>query len=93
MKFLAELEKIITERKNAAESDSYTKKLLNSGIDRILRKVGEESGELIIASKNNDVSEIKNETADLIYHIMVMLAHHNISLESIESVLKERHKK
>ena len=91
MTFLAELETIIQERITNPQVPSYTHKLVRSGIDRVLRKVGEEAAELIIASKNNDKEEILNESADLLYHMMVMLAAQGLSLSEVTEVLASRH--
>ena len=91
MSFLTELDKIIKQRKETMPEGSYTTTLFQNGIDRILRKVGEEAGETIIAGKNQDKAEIANETADLIYHLFVHLHAQGLSLADVESVLKERH--
>ena len=89
--FLYELENIIKDRDANPKEGSYTNKLLQEGVDRICRKVGEEASELIIAAKNNDKEEIKNETADVIYHIWVLLRHLDINIQDIEAILRERH--
>lgn len=91
MSFLTQLDALIKQRKDSPKPGSYTAKLLNEPLDRTLKKIGEEAGEFIIASKNNDVSEIANEAADLLFHMMVTLHHHNLSLEDVISVLKDRH--
>lgn len=91
MSFLTQLDALIKQRKDSPKPGSYTAKLLNEPLDRTLKKIGEEAGEFIIASKNNDVSEIANEAADLLFHMMVTLRHHNLSLEDVISVLKDRH--
>ncbi len=90
---LKELDLLIASRKSNRPEGAYTSTLFNAGLDRILRKVGEESGELIIAAKNHDPVEISNEAADLLFHIMVMLHQEGLSLESVAQVLKERHLK
>ena len=91
--FIDELESIIQDRKQQPQEGSYTTSLFENGLDRILRKVGEESGELIIAAKNQDAVEVKEECADLIYHVLVMLAQQGISFSEVEAVLKARHAK
>ena len=91
MSFLTQLDELIKQRKDSPKPGSYTAKLLNEPLDRTLKKIGEEAGEFIIASKNNDVSEITNEAADLLFHMMVTLRHHNLSLEDVISILKDRH--
>ena len=89
--FIHQLEEIIKHRQSHPSEGSYTTSLLNQGLDRILRKIGEESGELIIAAKNRDSQEIKEECADLIYHVLVMLVDQNISIHEVETLLSERH--
>ncbi len=84
------LEKTIAARKAASSSDSYTSRLMKEGIDAILKKVAEEAGELIISAKNNDPQAIVHEAADLIYHLMVALAHHNLTLADVEGELQAR---
>ncbi len=80
----------ILQRKNAPVSQSYTSTLLSGGIDLILKKIGEESGELIISAKNKDQKAIIHETADLLYHLLVMLCYHQITLDQIEAELARR---
>ena len=92
MDFLKKLDGLIADRKKELPEGSYTTSLFQAGIDRICRKVGEESGELIIAAKNHDPEELKNESADLIYHIMVLLHEEGLSLEDAVGVLEERHR-
>jgi phosphoribosyl-ATP pyrophosphohydrolase/phosphoribosyl-AMP cyclohydrolase len=69
---------------------SYTNYLLTKGIDKILKKVGEESAEVIIAAKNKDASEISLETADLLYHLSVMLHVSGVEWNDVFKVLEER---
>jgi phosphoribosyl-ATP pyrophosphohydrolase/phosphoribosyl-AMP cyclohydrolase len=69
---------------------SYTAKLLKGGIDRILKKIGEESGEVIIAAKNHVPAEITWEVADLMYHLLVMMEHEGIRLGDVGAVLQDR---
>ena len=71
---MAELERIIAERKLNLPAGSYTAKLFTAGLDRILKKIGEEAGEVIIAAKNDDRSELIYECGDLLYHLLVLLA-------------------
>ena len=91
--FIETLEEIIKDRKQNPVPGSYTTSLFEKGIDRILKKIGEEAGEVIIAAKNNDKKELTNEAADLIYHLIVTLQHQDICLDDVYTVLKERHKK
>lgn len=83
----------INERRNASEEEkSYTKYLFVSGQDKILKKVGEESAETIIASKNHDSQEIIYEMSDLWYHCLVLLAYHNIKPNQLLKELSGRRK-
>ena len=82
---LDDLYEIIKERKVNAEEGSYTKYLFNKGIDKILKKVGEECTELIIAAKGNDKDEIISEICDLTYHILVLMAEKEINLGELNN--------
>lgn len=87
-----ELFKLIQQRKKDLPEGSYTTYLFNKGIDKILKKVGEESAEVIIAAKNTDSSELIYESSDLIYHLLVLLAENNIEINDIFIELKSRAK-
>jgi phosphoribosyl-ATP pyrophosphohydrolase len=89
--FIEELEEILRNRKETMPEGSYTAKLFQSGLDRILKKIGEEAGEVIIAAKNRDKEELKNESADLLFHLMVVLCEQGLSLEDVDDVLRQRH--
>ncbi|MBR2916692.1 MAG: phosphoribosyl-ATP diphosphatase, partial [Clostridia bacterium] len=78
-------------RKTDKKEGSYTTYLFEKGIDKILKKVGEESTEVIIAAKDNDKKETVYEIADLCYHIMVLMIEMGISLEDIHRELASRH--
>jgi len=80
----------ILERKKTLSSASYTSTLFKGGIDFILKKVCEEAGEFTISAKNKNKKAIIHETADLIYHLLVALCYHNITLEQIENELSQR---
>ncbi len=90
---LEDLYEIIKNRKNTGEEGSYTKYLFEKGTDKILKKVGEECTEVIIASKGNDKQEIVNEICDLAYHILVLMADQNIDIKEIENELIKRRNK
>lgn len=91
--FLNQLESIITNRFNSKDSQkSYVSKLVEEGQDRIIQKVGEEAIEVVIAAKNSDDVDFKNETADLLFHLMVLLKSKGSSLGEIIEILKARHK-
>lgn len=91
--FLFKLQSIIQERALGNDPASYTYKLLQSGIDRIAQKLGEEAVETVIAAKNSDKELLKGEIADLLYHLLVLMHHHLISLEDVATVLALRHQK
>ena len=83
---------LIKSRKNELPEDSYTTYLFEEGIDKILKKIGEESSEVIIAAKNEPQNELVYETADLIYHLMVLLVEKEVNLEQIKDELSDRYK-
>lgn len=81
----------IEDRRKNPEEGSYTNYLFDEGIDKVLKKVGEEATEVVIGAKNNDQAEIKWEVADLVYHTLVLLNMTDVSLDDIKEVLYERH--
>lgn len=87
---LDELYNVICDRLENPKEDSYTNYLFDCGIDKILKKVGEECSETIIAAKNADKKEIALETSDLIYHLMVMLVERGMDIKDVYAVLKDR---
>lgn len=89
---LYELFQIIDDRKANPTNESYTVKLFTDGEDRILQKIGEEAIELILAAKGQGNQRLVEETADLFYHILVLLAAKGLTLADIESELRLRHK-
>ncbi|TXC91054.1 bifunctional phosphoribosyl-AMP cyclohydrolase/phosphoribosyl-ATP diphosphatase HisIE [Metabacillus litoralis] len=90
---LNNLEALIAERESELPEGSYTTYLFNEGVDKILKKVGEEASEVIIASKNRDAEELKWEVADLLFHLMVLLREQKLPLDEVLKVLEERHSK
>ncbi len=88
---LGSLMKLIEGRKIDKKEGSYTTYLFEKGIDKILKKVGEESTEVIIAAKADDKKETIYEVADLAYHVMVMMTEMGISLEEVHKELASRH--
>ena len=88
---LESLMELIKGRKINKQEGSYTTYLFEKGLDKILKKVGEECTEVIIASKDNDKKETIYEVADLCYHVMVMMIEMGISLEDIHRELASRH--
>lgn len=87
------LEKVIVDRKNNPTENSYTSKLLKSGINKVAQKVGEEAVELVIESKDDNKELFVNEAADLMYHFLVLLAAKDTSLSDVEKILSKRHSK
>lgn len=84
---------VIVSRKENAEEGSYTAYLFEQGIDKILKKCGEECSEVIIAAKNGENTDTVNEICDLAYHVMVLMAEQNITVEDVEKVLESRRQK
>lgn len=87
---IAELYQLIMERKLERPEGSYTTYLFEKGQDKILKKVGEESAEVIIASKSDNKQEVVYEVGDLIYHLLVLLNYHDITLEEVYEELNKR---
>ena len=73
--------------------NSYTAYLFDKGVDKICKKVGEEATETVIAAKNGDNDELKNEINDLLYHVMVLAANQGLEWSDVEKVLDERNEK
>jgi phosphoribosyl-ATP pyrophosphohydrolase len=88
---LADLFAIILERKEQPSQGSYTAQLLAEGEDTILKKVGEEAMEVILAANSQGQPRLVEEVADLFYHTLVLLAFRDLSLEDIENELRRRH--
>ena len=88
--FLSQLFQLIETRKKNLPAGSYTTSLFTEGLDRIAQKVGEEAVETVIASKNDDKEAFLNESADLLFHLLVLCAEKDVKLESIVNVLKQR---
>ena len=91
--FIYELENVIDQRIENNIDESYTNNLYKKGINKVAQKVGEEAVELIIEAKDNNIDLFRNEAADLLYHLLILLKAKGINLQSIEEILKERHKK
>ena len=91
--FIYKLEQIINQRIEDDTKDSYTNRLFKKGINKVAQKVGEEAVELIIEAKDDNIELFNNEAADLLYHLLLLIKAKETNLQSIEKVLKERHKK
>ncbi|MCI0505766.1 MAG: phosphoribosyl-ATP diphosphatase [Gammaproteobacteria bacterium] len=87
---LSELAAILEQRKNAEPDSSYVASLYSKGLDKILKKIGEEAGETIIAAKNGDARQIVHETADLWFHTLVLLAHQGLGPGDVLAELERR---
>ena len=88
--FVYQLEKTINDRIDSNDSNSYTNELYQQGINKVAQKVGEEAVELVIEAKDSNDDLFKNEAADLIYHLLILLKKKNMSFTQIEKVLKSR---
>lgn len=91
--FLLDLESVLKQRKQTLPAGSYSTRLFKRGIDKIAQKLGEEAVEVVIASKNKKPSETINESADLVYHLLVLLVEKDLSLTDVVKELKVRSKK
>ncbi|MGL4860336.1 MAG: bifunctional phosphoribosyl-AMP cyclohydrolase/phosphoribosyl-ATP diphosphatase HisIE [Enterobacteriaceae bacterium] len=89
--FLYQLEQIVAERKGASADSSYTAHLYASGTKRIAQKVGEEGVETALAAMAGDRAELTNESADLLYHLLVLLQDQGLSLSDVVRCLQQRH--
>jgi phosphoribosyl-ATP pyrophosphohydrolase len=87
---LKSLDEILEQRKKASPDESYTAKLFKGGQNSILKKVGEEATETVIASKSGDNAEIIHEVADLWFHTMVLLKYHNLDSSDVLKELESR---
>ena len=91
MEFLLKLEDILKDRKTNLPDKSYTAELFKAGVDRILKKIGEEAGEVIVAAKNPDQNELIHELADLLFHMQVLVVNRNLSIKDVMDELEARH--
>ena len=85
-----ELSRVIEGRRDRPEAGSYTNRLLEGGDNRILKKIGEESAEFVMACKDDSAAEIAGEAADLIFHLQVALSHHGVEWRRVQEVLASR---
>lgn len=88
---LDSLQRVIKTREQERPEGAYTTYLFEKGVDKILKKVGEEASEVIIAAKNRDSEELKWEAADLIYHLLVLLEEQKLPFQEVLKVLSKRH--
>lgn len=85
-----ELYQVIIDRRNSPQEGSYTNYLFAKGLDKICKKIGEESAEVIIAAKNRQPAEVTYEVADLIYHLCVLMVEQDVNLDDLYQELKKR---
>jgi len=93
MQFLDQLSKVIDDRRDNPREGSYTCYLFASGEDEILKKIGEEAVEVILAAKGQGHQRIVEEVSDLLYHVLVLLSLKRVNLDEIEEELRRRHGK
>ncbi|MDR0468830.1 MAG: phosphoribosyl-ATP diphosphatase [Peptococcaceae bacterium] len=84
---------VVLERKANPPGGSYTAYLFEQGLDKILKKCGEESAEMLIAAKNGNREELANEISDLLYHILVLMCETGLALDEVYAILEERRQK
>ncbi len=89
---LSQVFDVICDRRDHPNENSYTCKLLAGGDNKILKKIGEESAEVVMACKDDDADAIAGEVADLFYHTLVALAHHQVDIKAVYRKLQERRK-
>jgi phosphoribosyl-ATP pyrophosphohydrolase/phosphoribosyl-AMP cyclohydrolase len=87
---LSQVFQVICDRRDHPQPDSYTCKLLAGGDNKILKKIGEEAAEVVMACKDDDSAAIASEVADLFYHTLVALAHHQVDIRDVYQKLQER---
>lgn len=87
---LSQVFSVIRDRQCNPQAGSYTNKLFEGGDNKILKKIGEEAAEVVMACKDNDGDAIAGEVADLIYHTLVALAHHHVDVRAVYQKLQER---
>lgn len=90
--FVAQLNQVISQRKNDDPEQSYTASLFAKDISRSAQKVGEEGVEVALAAVKQDIDELKNESADLLYHLLVLLQRSETDISQVVKVLEQRHK-
>ena len=90
---IREVYETIVDRRDHPSDNSYTRYLFDQGVDKILKKVGEECAEVIIAAKNGKKEDTVGEISDLLYHLTVMMVNENIPLDDVRAELNRRHGK
>jgi phosphoribosyl-ATP pyrophosphohydrolase len=90
---LCDVYRVLEQRKRDLPEDSYTAKLLMGPQDKLLKKIGEESSELIIAARDGDTKQIRYELGDLLYHMLVVMVREGVTLEDVAAELAERRRR
>jgi phosphoribosyl-ATP pyrophosphohydrolase/phosphoribosyl-AMP cyclohydrolase len=90
--FLVDLQDLVEKRRSEMPENSYTTSLFRKGINKIAQKVGEEAVELVIEAKDDNRDLFLNESADLLYHLLVLLTVKDCRIEDVVEILKSRHK-
>lgn len=88
-----EMYDVIVSRRSEPQEGSYTCYLFEKGLDKILKKCGEECTEMVIAAKNKDNAELANEINDVLYHMAVLMAERGLTVEEVEDIMRERSRK
>lgn len=88
-----EMYDVIVNRRDNPQEGSYTCYLFDKGLDKILKKCGEECTEMVIAAKNMDNEELANEINDVLYHMAVLMVERGLSIEKVDEIMRERSKK
>ncbi|MGN1423321.1 MAG: phosphoribosyl-ATP diphosphatase [Oscillospiraceae bacterium] len=88
-----EMYEVVANRRENPQEGSYTCYLFGKGLDKILKKCGEECTEMVIAAKNADNEELANEINDLLYHMAVLMVERGVTVDEIEDIMRERSKK
>ncbi len=88
-----EMYDVIVNRRDNPQEGSYTCYLFDKGLDKILKKCGEECTEMVIAAKNHDNEELANEINDVLYHMAVLMVECGLSVEKVDEIMRERSKK
>lgn len=84
---------VIVNRRDDPQEGSYTCYLFDKGLDKILKKCGEECTEMVIAAKNHDNEELANEINDVLYHMAVLMVERGLTVEEVDAIMRERSKK
>lgn len=90
MEAFKEMYDVVVNRRANPQEGSYTCYLFEKGLDKILKKCGEECTEMVIAAKNNDKDELSNEINDLLYHMVVLMVQCGVSIDDVEKIMVER---